>query len=201
MTASCSIKRCSRWVHKSLAVLTRRFTCRLMLKRSVNSKRRSSKSPKISATSFLQFCLALNQSCSKWTPKSSSRVCRSALASTTSGRTHLMSCQAVNDRLSRSRSFLPCSNAIRRLSTFSMKLMPLSMSVTPPTLAPWSNSTSRRARYALVKLFISIVLTTWMFQFIIVSLKEGMFNNANVLYRTQFVNGTSQIRRFDNSGR
>ena len=36
-------------------------------------------------------------------------------------------------------------------------------------------------------------------QFIIVSLKEGMFSNANVLYRTQFVNGTSQIRRFDNT--
>ncbi|KAI6185372.1 Structural maintenance of chromosomes protein [Aphelenchoides besseyi] len=35
-------------------------------------------------------------------------------------------------------------------------------------------------------------------QFIIVSLKEGMFNNANVIYRTQFVNGVSVIRRTEN---
>lgn len=35
-------------------------------------------------------------------------------------------------------------------------------------------------------------------QFIIVSLKDGMFNNANVLYRTKFVDGTSTITRIDN---
>jgi len=32
-------------------------------------------------------------------------------------------------------------------------------------------------------------------QFIIVSLKEGMFNNANVLYRTKFVDGVSTVLR------
>jgi len=32
-------------------------------------------------------------------------------------------------------------------------------------------------------------------QFIIVSLKEGMFNNANVLFRTKFVDGISQVTR------
>ncbi|KAJ8926989.1 hypothetical protein NQ314_020550, partial [Rhamnusium bicolor] len=32
-------------------------------------------------------------------------------------------------------------------------------------------------------------------QFIIVSLKDGMFNNANVLYRTKFVDGVSTISR------
>lgn len=32
-------------------------------------------------------------------------------------------------------------------------------------------------------------------QFIIVSLKDGMFNNANVLFKTKFVNGTSQVDR------
>lgn len=32
-------------------------------------------------------------------------------------------------------------------------------------------------------------------QFIIVSLKEGMFNNANVLYRTKFVDGVSTVTR------
>lgn len=30
-------------------------------------------------------------------------------------------------------------------------------------------------------------------QFIVVSLKDGMFNNANVLFRTRFVDGTSVI--------
>lgn len=32
-------------------------------------------------------------------------------------------------------------------------------------------------------------------QFIIVSLKEGMFNNANVVFRTKFVSGQSQVTR------
>ncbi|OWK57274.1 Structural maintenance of chromosomes protein 2 [Lonchura striata] len=33
-------------------------------------------------------------------------------------------------------------------------------------------------------------------QFIVVSLKEGMFNNANVLYKTRFVDGVSTIARY-----
>jgi hypothetical protein len=32
-------------------------------------------------------------------------------------------------------------------------------------------------------------------QFLVVSLKEGMFNNANVLFRTKFVDGVSTISR------
>ena len=32
-------------------------------------------------------------------------------------------------------------------------------------------------------------------QFIVVSLKEGMFNNANVIYRTKFVDGVSTVAR------
>eukprot|EP01052_Picozoa_sp_SAG31_P031725 SAG31_NODE_3394_length_4324_cov_3.093964_3_plen_148_part_00 len=32
-------------------------------------------------------------------------------------------------------------------------------------------------------------------QFIVVSLKEGMFNNANVLFRTKFVDGVSTVTR------
>lgn len=32
-------------------------------------------------------------------------------------------------------------------------------------------------------------------QFIVVSLKEGMFNNANVLFRTRFVDGVSTVTR------
>ncbi|NWR91082.1 SMC2 protein, partial [Furnarius figulus] len=34
-------------------------------------------------------------------------------------------------------------------------------------------------------------------QFIVVSLKDGMFSNANVLYRTRFVDGVSTITRYD----
>jgi structural maintenance of chromosome 2 len=32
-------------------------------------------------------------------------------------------------------------------------------------------------------------------QFIVISLKDGMFNNANVLFRTQFVDGVSTVTR------
>jgi len=31
-----------------------------------------------------------------------------------------------------------------------------------------------------------------------VSLKEGMFNNANVLFRTKFVDGSSTVERHEN---
>jgi structural maintenance of chromosome 2 len=36
-------------------------------------------------------------------------------------------------------------------------------------------------------------------QFIVVSLKEGMFNNANVIYRTKFLDGVSTVSRTVNS--
>lgn len=32
-------------------------------------------------------------------------------------------------------------------------------------------------------------------QFIVVSLKDGMFNNANVIFRTRFVDGSSTVMR------
>merc|ERR1712232_579052 len=35
-------------------------------------------------------------------------------------------------------------------------------------------------------------------QFIVVSLKEGMFNNANVIFRTKFVDGVSTVQRTSN---
>lgn len=35
-----------------------------------------------------------------------------------------------------------------------------------------------------------------LFQFIVVSLKDGMFSNANVLYKTKFVDGVSTIARY-----
>lgn len=35
-------------------------------------------------------------------------------------------------------------------------------------------------------------------QFIVVSLKEGMFNNANVIFRTKFVDGISAVGRTAN---
>merc|ERR1712032_1529176 len=37
-------------------------------------------------------------------------------------------------------------------------------------------------------------------QFIVVSLKEGMFNNANVIFRTKFVDGVSTVTRTIGSG-
>ncbi|EGD75581.1 SMC2 protein [Salpingoeca rosetta] len=33
-------------------------------------------------------------------------------------------------------------------------------------------------------------------QFVVVSLKDGMFNNANVLFKTKFIDGVSTVRRF-----
>lgn len=36
-------------------------------------------------------------------------------------------------------------------------------------------------------------------QFIVVSLKEGMFNNANVIFRTKFIDGVSNVTRTVNS--
>lgn len=38
-------------------------------------------------------------------------------------------------------------------------------------------------------------------QFIVVSLKEGMFNNANVIFRTKFVDGVSTVTRTVNDAR
>lgn len=45
---------------------------------------------------------------------------------------------------------------------------------------------------------LTLVLTNFfssLFQFVIVSLKDGMFNNANVLFRTKFVEGMSTVTR------
>lgn len=36
-------------------------------------------------------------------------------------------------------------------------------------------------------------------QFIVVSLKDGMFNNANVLFKTKFVDGVSTVTRYAQS--
>lgn len=38
-------------------------------------------------------------------------------------------------------------------------------------------------------------------QFLVVSLKEGMFNNANVIFRTKFVDGVSNVVRTVNERR
>lgn len=37
-------------------------------------------------------------------------------------------------------------------------------------------------------------------QFIVVSLKEGMFSHANVVFRTKFVEGVSTVQRTANKG-
>jgi len=38
-------------------------------------------------------------------------------------------------------------------------------------------------------------LIWFLLQFIVVSLKEGMFSNADVLFRTKFVDGVSTVQR------
>lgn len=41
----------------------------------------------------------------------------------------------------------------------------------------------------------------FLLQFIVVSLKDGMFNNANVLFKTKFVDGVSTVTRYVQHGR
>lgn len=43
---------------------------------------------------------------------------------------------------------------------------------------------------------ISNLWINFFFQFIVVSLKDGMFNNANVLFKTKFVDGVSTVTRY-----
>ncbi|MCL7025251.1 hypothetical protein MKW94_019650 [Papaver nudicaule] len=42
---------------------------------------------------------------------------------------------------------------------------------------------------------LSFCCPLFLLQFIVVSLKEGMFNNANVIFRTKFVDGVSTVQR------
>lgn len=44
-------------------------------------------------------------------------------------------------------------------------------------------------------IFFLIICPFLFFQFIVVSLKDGMFNNANVIFRTAFVEGMSTVIR------
>ena len=41
-----------------------------------------------------------------------------------------------------------------------------------------------------------LLKSSFYFQFIVVSLKDGMFNNANVLFKTKFVDGISTVARY-----
>lgn len=47
--------------------------------------------------------------------------------------------------------------------------------------------------------FLNVLLSFSSLKFIVVSLKEGMFNNANVLFKTKFVDGVSTVARFTQS--
>lgn len=40
---------------------------------------------------------------------------------------------------------------------------------------------------------------SFIFQFIVVSLKDGMYNNASVLFKTKFVDGMSTVTRHTNN--
>lgn len=46
--------------------------------------------------------------------------------------------------------------------------------------------------------FLNKIKLNGNFQFIVVSLKDGMFNNANVLFRTRFIDGVSAVQRTEN---
>ena len=51
----------------------------------------------------------------------------------------------------------------------------------------------------VLKMYFEIVFLFFLLQFIVVSLKDGMFNNANVLFRTKFVDGVSTVARYAQS--
>lgn len=62
----------------------------------------------------------------------------------------------------------------------------------------FTNSQVNRLHYHLrIPLNNTIFLLN--FQFVIVSLKDGMFNNANVLFKTKFEDGVSAVTRTENS--
>jgi hypothetical protein len=74
-----------------------------------------------------------------------------------------------------------------------MRLMLLSTFLTRKILAPCEDYLA----ILFLPLLTSCRLKTHFknSQFIIVSLKEGMFNNANVLFRTKFIDGVSAVQR------
>ena len=49
---------------------------------------------------------------------------------------------------------------------------------------------------ALFESLLMLLKSSFYFQFIVVSLKDGMFNNANVLFKTKFVDGISTVARY-----
>ncbi|KAK1554657.1 hypothetical protein Q3G72_015388 [Acer saccharum] len=68
----------------------------------------------------------------------------------------------------------------------------------------WKQSLSDLSGGQRSLLALSLILALLLFkpaplyildEFIVVSLKEGMFNNANVLFRTKFVDGVSTVQR------
>merc|ERR1711981_1016642 len=62
----------------------------------------------------------------------------------------------------------------------------------------WKESLSELSGGQRSLIALSLVLAMLLFkaaQFIVVSLKEGMFNNANVVFRTKFVDGVSTVAR------
>jgi structural maintenance of chromosome 2 len=53
--------------------------------------------------------------------------------------------------------------------------------------------------FELIKLILNYFY--FFFKFIIVSLKDGMYTNANVLFRTRLIDGVSTIERFDTTNK
>jgi hypothetical protein len=76
-----------------------------------------------------------------------------------------------------------------------MRLMPLWTFLTPRTSAQCELAHSDIHFLWPSLTFIRLKTHFKNSQFIIVSLKEGMFNNANVLFRTKFIDGVSAVQR------
>jgi len=76
-----------------------------------------------------------------------------------------------------------------------MKSMPRSIFHTPKTLAQCELVPPPPPPTANPSPFFRLKTHFKNSQFIIVSLKEGMFNNANVLFRTKFIDGVSAVQR------
>ena len=72
-------------------------------------------------------------------------------------------------------------------------------SFTHPHLSPNPHHLATHPLLHLYPILPSLLPPPPPLQFIVVSLKEGMFNNANVIFRTKFVDGVSTVTRTVNT--
>lgn len=64
-------------------------------------------------------------------------------------------------------------------------------------LLPWKGAAAHTlGATGLDQCLMNVSCGNLCLQFIVVSLKDGMFNNANVLFKTKFVDGVSTVTRY-----